>query len=1148
MKDTLTKRNIAIIGGGRVCKAILEIVLDPCFIGEKPAIVGVADIREEAEGLVYARQKGIYTTSDYHDLFTLSPLDTIIELTGDNDLLDAVREQKPGHLDLLDHFDAMSFWDYLQMEQKREEAQQRISHTVKEVCGLNDDASALIEQEFDTFAGYLSEIISERTKHLQEVERDLDRQDRTISQIIEGNTIPTFVIDKDHVVTHWNRAIEAVTGHRARDMVGTKNHWKAFYKTKKACMADLIVDGASGDEIQEFSNGRSRPSSLIEGAYQAEDFFPHMGRSGRWLFFTAAPLIGTNGETVGSIETLWDTTEQKEAKSKLEELEALEASILDSIHIAVLVLRERRIIFANGAAETVFGWKPEEMIGKSTEIIYRNNDDFLKIGSVIYDVLEKHRSFQYEFPCLRKDGREITCMIRASRVGERLKERNIVASYEDITERREAERERIRREQTLAQIIQGSTIPTFVIDQNHRVTHWNKALERLTGHKAQDMVGTNRHWKAFYGDEKPIMADLIVDRKPPEYLARYYGERGRVSPFIEDAYEAEVFYPHMGRGGKWLYFTAAPIKDPDGDIIGAIETLWDTTDSKLLEDERENHIRQLSSLWNITRDLSETLDVNEILNAAVDGVITNLNADSVGIYLNDDRGRLSVVCARGYSTSSFKKGEEAGNDPIVGYVSRTGATVILEDISVDNPPECDALLEEGLKSSAYMPLTSKEEVFGVIRISSHAETHFSDDDKNVLAIISNRIAVAIENARLHLEIKMYGQSLERKVREKTAKLQQSYLEISRSEEKYRTMFDADPTPIIITGRQTFRILDVNATALESYGFTRDEFMKMSFLDLFQHTDSELLEGLKTITLNQSMFFPKRLHRKKNGLSFFVNIHIRAVLFMGRDALIATTPDITETVEKEAQLVQASKMATLGTMASGIAHEINQPLNVIQVCSDFFKKKLSRGEKINDEDLAMMASEISNNVERASQTINHMKDFSRQSDVKSLQLLDINKPITDVFKILGQQLRVHRIDVDMDLADDLPAVLGDHNRLEQVFINLITNAKDALDEKEMNVGNHTWKKVLKIRSFSSNKKVFVTVSDNGVGIPPDIRDKIFEPFFTTKEVGKGTGLGISISYGIIQDYGGTIEVESEVGEGTTFTLTFPAAEKTGGDDD
>jgi len=386
---------------------------------------------------------------------------------------------------------------------------------------------------------------------------------------------------------------------------------------------------------------------------------------------------------------------------------------------------------------------------------------------------------------------------------------------------------------------------------------------------------------------------------------------------------------------------------------------------------------------------------------------------------------------------------------------------------------------------------------------------------------------------------MFGQSLELKVKEKTAKLEDSYREIGRSEEKYRTMFDADPNPIIIADRKTLQILDVNETALDCYGYSRDEFLNMSFLDLGHQRDNELVDGLKEISSNEANSFPKRIHETKDGLPFYVNVHIRSVQFMGRDALIASTPDVTENVQKESQLIQASKMATLGTMASGIAHEINQPLNVIQVCSDFFVKMMNKGEKIKDDDLYTMAEEIERNVQRAAKTITHMKDFARQSEVKS-DHLDINKPIADVFKILGQQLRVHRIEVELELAEDLPLIIADHNRLEQVFINLVTNARDALDEKEARSGDREWNKVLKIRSYQEDNHVVVTVYDNGTGIPEDIRDKIFEPFFTTKEVGKGTGLGMSISYGIIKDYGGTIEVEGDPDKGTTFKLDFPAA--------
>ena len=143
----------------------------------------------------------------------------------------------------------------------------------------------------------------------------------------------------------------------------------------------------------------------------------------------------------------------------------------------------------------------------------------------------------------------------------------------------------------------------------------------------------------------------------------------------------------------------------------------------------------------------------------------------------------------------------------------------------------------------------------------------------------------------------------------------------------------------------------------------------------------MLEAIEQLRKpNQSLTCPKKLHKKKDGTSFFVDINISPVKFMGKDCLIVNTPNITEHVEKETQLIQASKMATLGTMASGIAHEISQPLNVMQVCSDFITKMIKKGDKIEEADLYSVAEEIERNVQRAALTIKHMKDFVRKSEV------------------------------------------------------------------------------------------------------------------------------------------------------------------------
>ncbi|MBW2598768.1 MAG: PAS domain S-box protein, partial [Deltaproteobacteria bacterium] len=569
----------------------------------------------------------------------------------------------------------------------------------------------------------------------------------------------------------------------------------------------------------------------------------------------------------------------------------------------------------------------------------------------------------------------------------------------------------------------------------------------------------------------------------------------------------------------------------------AIETLWDRTDSKLLDDEREKNLRYLSVLWNVTSSLNATLDPVERVRLAGVGIFENFaDVDSLGVYLRRKNGAFRIVYSYGYTEDFYQEGKDVGPDVIIAEVARNNKMMFFEDITADNAPYEEFVLKEGLKSAAYMPLESTERVFGVMRVSSHTSARFSEEDNNLFLVISNHVALAIENARLHHAAEQFSHNLARKVKEKTKELKKSYDELEKSEEKYRAMFDSDPSPIIIVDRETFKILDVNATALGCYGYSKDEFLKMSFADLGSKIDQEVLEGLETISSNQSEFYSRKLYRKKDRTSFYVNLHISPVMFMGRECLIVATPDISESVEKETQLIQVSKMATLGTMASGIAHEINQPLNVIQVASDFLVKTVKKNAEINKDDVYTVAGQIGKNVQRAAQTIKHMKDFVRKSDVKG-DKTDINAPIRDIFKILGQQLTVHGIGVDLDLAEGLPPVFADHNRLEQVFMNLVNNARDALDESGQR--GEKDRKMLRIRSFSENGLVVVTVSDNGIGMSEDVKDKVFEPFFTTKKPGEGTGLGMNISYGIVTGYDGTIGVDSEAGRGTTFRLTFPA---------
>ncbi len=283
------------------------------------------------------------------------------------------------------------------------------------------------------------------------------------------------------------------------------------------------------------------------------------------------------------------------ARRRLEELEALEASILDAIPIAVLVLRERSIVFANHAAEDVFGWKPRQLIGKNTRVLYRSDEDYEEIGREFYPVLEKQRTFSREFPCRHRDGRDIVCWVSTSRIGEALHERRIVATYENITERKKAEEVLKESEQRLLAILQGSPTPTFIIDRNHRVIGWNRAMEQLSGIQAKDVLGTDKHWKMFYKEKRPCMADLLIDGTiaSAQQMPGFYFDKVVKSEYLDEAYESTECFRIQGKGDRWLRFTAAAIRDSGGRIVGSVETMTDITELKMAEAELRASIGKL---------------------------------------------------------------------------------------------------------------------------------------------------------------------------------------------------------------------------------------------------------------------------------------------------------------------------------------------------------------------------------------------------------------------------------------------------------------------------------------------------------------------------------------------------------------------------
>jgi len=428
--------------------------------------------------------------------------------------------------------------------------------------------------------------------------KPLITDERILHGIIDGSFIPTFVIDRDHCVQHWNRALEEISKIPASSIIGTNEHWRAFYRKQRPCMADLLVDGAM-KEIPRWYAGKVRESPLIPEAFEATDFFAELGEGGRWLRFTATLIRNNDGEIVGAVETLEDITDQKLAEEALRESQQRLYQILEGSPIAAFVIdRDHQVIFWNRALEELSRIRADDVVGTDQQWrafygLKRPCMADLIIDEKLAEVKKWYagkghpskllkEAFEATefFPDLGEGGRWLRFTAAAIRnsQGELV---GAVETLEDISERKTAEQALKESEQRLHSILQGSTIPAFVIGKDHRVLFWNKALEELSDIAAKEVLGTRQHWRAFYGDERPCMADLLVDGNVKD-VPRWYQGKYSKSKLLKDAFEAVDFFPSLAEG-KWVRFTAAVIRDSSGQIIGALETLEDITERKRSE-------------------------------------------------------------------------------------------------------------------------------------------------------------------------------------------------------------------------------------------------------------------------------------------------------------------------------------------------------------------------------------------------------------------------------------------------------------------------------------------------------------------------------------------------------------------------------------
>ena len=237
---------------------------------------------------------------------------------------------------------------------------------------------------------------------------------------------------------------------------------------------------------------------------------------------------------------------------------------------------------------------------------------------------------------------------------------------------------------------------------------------------------------------------------------------------------------------------------------------------------------------------------------------------------------------------------------------------------------------------------------------------------------------------------------------------------------------------------------------------------------------------------------------------------------------------------ETQLLQSARLVSLGQMVAGVAHELNQPLTAVETTAGDISLRLMEDVPLETDELREMMEDVRGVVNRMAGTVDHLRVFSRDVSEEPRQAMDVNAVIESSLKLMGSQIENHGVDLTLDLSNALPEVWGHPHPLEQVVLNLLSNARDAVDERAEMEGIGYDKEVY-IRTRAEDDAVVIEVEDNGVGMDEMTRQRLFEPFFTTKDADRGTGLGLSIIYAIVRKHNGQIAVESEQGMGATFKV-------------
>ena len=535
------------------------------------------------------------------------------------------------------------------------------------------------------------------------------------------------------------------------------------------------------------------------------------------------------------------------------------------------------------------------------------------------------------------------------------------------------------------------------------------------------------------------------------------------------------------------------------------------------------------TLIEFARELGSETDLDEMLHSVADRLVHTLSIQHVAFFLAGDDDRFQLHMAHG---AKKDRGQKPAHELDLSFLSAQPGKPylffertrhLLDVVSHDWPISVRRTIAE-LDLTYYFPCTVRGRTIAYLALSRTDKGDFlSSDDVELLTTLAGYVSIAVENTRLYRS------------------LQHKMDEYERLKEFSENIVESINVGILAADLNDC-VESWNTQIERLTGIPREAAVGRRLAELFPAELCEMFDQVRgqTGVHNIYKFVLKGPAAPLNGNGANGNgkhngsgahtLNLAIAPLVSKDlqqiGRLIIFDDVTDRDELERQLVQAEKLSSIGLLAAGVAHEVNTPLAVISTYAQMLAKQISE-----DEQKSKLLDKIAKQTFRASEIVNSLLNFSRTSTTEFIEV-DVGKAIQETLNLVEHQLRKSAIEVKFDLPSALPPVRGNPGKLQQVFLNLFLNARDAMEAGGM----------LSIRVRTEEGFARIDVADNGQGIQPEHLARIYDPFFTTKAARKGTGLGLSVTYGIVREHGGTIEVESRWGAGSRFRVELPLARK------